>query len=277
VKWDVMNSDESDFLESMEDVRKSRHEEYLEAERLATNEAEKIDWLNNKTQLQETLANLGGKIGDEYNASVDYCTVSNGIVTTGIPSCFHTEAMCAERLLWIAERTAGISNDPAFSSISAAFFNYLCVLSNDGDKPIANFDKWYHPMRAISLVFFNQADALMQTSSVAEALDKVAEAFLAKGYYEYMLWHEVGGKDERDKLSQYGRSGGAKRHAAMNELRDWTIEQYQAGEWVAKKQSANKAAHDLKAKVLAHGRKIEAHLSEANAQRTIADWIRKSV
>lgn len=218
-----MFDDEPDF-ESSEERRHWRdeknHEILIANTKQAEIEAEKIDWLNNKTQLQDTLANLGSKISDEYDSTVMYSSVSDGIVTTGIPPDFHTEAMHAERLLWIAERAANICNDSSFRSISEAFFNHLCFLSDEGEKSIANFDKWYEPMRAISLVFFNQADALMQKSNVAEALDKVAEAFLAKGYYAYMLWHEIGGKD---KLFQQARDKAKKRHAPTYELKNRII------------------------------------------------------
>ncbi|MDD2742690.1 MAG: hypothetical protein PHV02_10470 [Rhodocyclaceae bacterium] len=73
--------------------------------------------------------------------------------------------------------------------------------------------------------------------------------------------------------SAIGKAGAQKRHAPMAELRLWAIEKYQAGEW----QSANQAAHALKEQVLWHGRAINAHLTEENAQRTIAEWFRKSV
>jgi hypothetical protein len=86
-------------------------------------------------------------------------------------------------------------------------------------------------------------------------------------------------KSQKEFFSKAGKAGADKRHAPMKELRDWTIEQYKAGSWIAKNESANKAAHDLKEKVLAHGKIINpelAILSEQNAQRTIAEWIRKS-
>lgn len=73
--------------------------------------------------------------------------------------------------------------------------------------------------------------------------------------------------------STIGKSGAQKRHAPMNELQKWAVEKYKAGEW----KSANEAAHKLKDSVITHGRTINAHLSEENAQRTIAEWFRKSV
>lgn len=70
-----------------------------------------------------------------------------------------------------------------------------------------------------------------------------------------------------------GRMGAKKRHAPMAALRLWAIDKYRAGQWV----SANQAAHSLKNSIVEHGRTIGAILSEENAQRTIAEWIRKSV
>lgn len=78
---------------------------------------------------------------------------------------------------------------------------------------------------------------------------------------------------ETFNFSAMGKAGAEKRHAPMATLRSWAIERYQAGEW----QSANQAAHSLKESIIKHGRTINARLSEANAQRTIAEWFRKSV
>ncbi len=73
-------------------------------------------------------------------------------------------------------------------------------------------------------------------------------------------------------VSSAGKAGGIQRHAPMMQLRDWAIEKYRAGKW----SSANQAAHDLMPRVIEHGRKIGANLTESNGQRTIAEWIRKS-
>lgn len=68
-----------------------------------------------------------------------------------------------------------------------------------------------------------------------------------------------------------GKAGAAKKFAPFRELEKWTREKYQSGTWP----SANKAAHALKEEVIAHGRAIGAVLSNENAQRTIAEWLRK--
>lgn len=78
---------------------------------------------------------------------------------------------------------------------------------------------------------------------------------------------------KKTHASHSGKAGAAKRHAPMAELRSWAIEKYRAGKWP----SANQAANDLQECVIEHGRTIGANLSKANAQRTIAEWFRKSV
>jgi hypothetical protein len=102
-------------------------------------------------------------------------------------------------------------------------------------------------------------------------------------YYAGVLAEMVGEKPDKEFLrslySKQGKNGADKRHAPMRELEDWTLKQYREGSWIGKKDSANKAAHDLKEKVLAQGKIIDprlAVLTEQNAQRTIAEWIRKS-
>ena len=74
-------------------------------------------------------------------------------------------------------------------------------------------------------------------------------------------------------FSAIGKRGAEKRHAPMRNLRTWTIEQFRAGSWP----SVNQASHDLKDKVIAYGRTINAELGAQNAQRTIAVWINSSL
>jgi len=76
----------------------------------------------------------------------------------------------------------------------------------------------------------------------------------------------------RADFSKLGAAGAKKRHGPMNELRVWAVQQYKARTWA----SANQAAHELMRAVVDHGRTIGATLSEQNAQRTIAEWFRKS-
>lgn len=83
------------------------------------------------------------------------------------------------------------------------------------------------------------------------------------------------GKQSRAKLvdfSALGAAGAKKRHAPQAELRKWAIEKYRAKKW----QSANEAAHDLTAEIVAHSNTIGAFLKPSNAQRTIYSWFLKS-
>lgn len=75
----------------------------------------------------------------------------------------------------------------------------------------------------------------------------------------------------KENHSRNGKAGVEKKNAPLRELEKWARAQYMAGNWP----SANKAAHDLQHRIVAHGRSIGARLSEQNAQRTIAGWFRK--
>lgn len=107
---------------------------------------------------------------------------------------------------------------------------------------------------------------LRGTLDTETATDLLCDAYLTVGHLSARLMRNL-------ELSALGRAGGKKRHAPMAELRSWAIEKYKAGEW----QSANQAAHALVDSVIKHGRSINAHLTAQNAQRTIAEWFRKSV
>lgn len=75
------------------------------------------------------------------------------------------------------------------------------------------------------------------------------------------------------EVVQNGKKGIEIRHAPMRQLRAWAIEKYRGGNWT----SANEAACALSEAILDHGRTINAVLKPSNAQRTIAEWFRKSV
>lgn len=115
----------------------------------------------------------------------------------------------------------------------------------------------------------------------AQVLNHKAEclllAYQALSYAERLQRGMRLNADENKLLKQFdfsaiGKAGAAKRHAPMAKLRTWAITHYRAGKWP----SANQAAHDLKCRVIEYGRTIDANLTEQNAQRTIAEWFRKS-
>lgn len=78
--------------------------------------------------------------------------------------------------------------------------------------------------------------------------------------------------DRKVERAINGKAGALKRHEKTKELKAWTLQKYKAGTW----KSANQAASDLVSEVLVQSQKIGANLAKSNAQRTIAEWIRKS-
>jgi hypothetical protein len=103
------------------------------------------------------------------------------------------------------------------------------------------------------------------------------ELFLYRLTIMRLSFFYVGGYDETGKrevdFSNLGKKGAEKRHAANRELMKWAQELYKTKDW----KSANEAAHELKDLILEHGRTINADISKQNAQRTFAEWFRKSV
>ncbi|MFT5962404.1 MAG: hypothetical protein ACI8WM_002748 [Burkholderiaceae bacterium] len=75
----------------------------------------------------------------------------------------------------------------------------------------------------------------------------------------------------KNHQSDNGAKGADKRHAPMRELEKWAVEQRKIGD----ARTANKAAHEMKDAVIQYGKTIGATLSDENAQRTIAEWLRK--
>lgn len=135
---------------------------------------------------------------------------------------------------------------------------------------VADAQNWYFKLKSTYLA----------GESAIQAMDAVchAEHLQRKAQFKICLMRykaEEEKSNQKKRHSELGKLGADKRHKPMRALEKWTLSQYQTGNWNALKKSANQAASDLKEKVLAHGRTIGAHLTEANAQRTIAEWINK--
>ena len=131
---------------------------------------------------------------------------------------------------------------------------------------VADAQNWYFKHKSKSLAGESAIQA-MDAVCYAEYLQRKAEFKICLMRY----------KAEEEKInlkkrhSELGKIGASKKNKPMRELEQWTLIQYDAGRW----KSGNQAASDLKEKVLRHGMTINAYLSEANAQRTIAEWINK--
>lgn len=115
--------------------------------------------------------------------------------------------------------------------------------------------------------------ALCLDNDVSKALDLLADSMAANHLALQGQQQQHNYFHHKAERVNNGKAGAKKRHSKMAQLTEWTLEKYKAGTW----KSANQAAYELTKQVLAHSKEIGANLTESNAQRTIADWIRKSV
>lgn len=114
--------------------------------------------------------------------------------------------------------------------------------------------------------------ALCLPDNIEIALDLLADSVSANDLALQGELHLSNFFNRKAERAINGKAGAQKRHAKMVELRGWTIQKYKARTW----KSANQAASELMSEVLAHSQEIGANLTKSNAQRTIAEWIRKS-
>ncbi|TWC67528.1 hypothetical protein [Herbaspirillum sp. SJZ099] len=114
--------------------------------------------------------------------------------------------------------------------------------------------------------------ALELPRSVERALELLADSVAANDLALQGTLHQDNFFKQKTERTENGRAGAQKRHAKTAELKAWTLEKYKEGSW----KSANQAASELVSDVLVQSQKIGAHLTKSNAQRTIAEWIRKS-
>lgn len=118
----------------------------------------------------------------------------------------------------------------------------------------------------------------MESQVLHHKAECLLNAYQALSYAERLSRGEKLTEEESEKMTHFdfsatGKEGAKKRHAQMNALRIWAVDLYRSSDWP----SANKAAHDLQDQIMDYGRTINAILRPSNAQRTIAEWFRKSV
>lgn len=134
---------------------------------------------------------------------------------------------------------------------------------------VADAQKWYFEYKSTALA----------GESAIQAMDAVcyAEHLQRKAAFKSCLLSYKASEEKNihtKRQSERGQRGAEKRHAPNRSLKAWVIDLYQQEEGKrVKKRSANEVANELKERVLQHGKTINANLSEANAQRTIAEWI----
>ena len=138
-------------------------------------------------------------------------------------------------------------------------------------------------LKCMALYWFYEGGAELASGRLENALDFIHEAYTAlQSVTINEVWNDAfmdGQKDLTESgskvdFAELGRTGAMKRHAKLTQLRQWTVDRYRAGSaW----SSANQAAHALLPAVLDQARIIGASITAQNAQRTIAEWLRKSV
>lgn len=152
--------------------------------------------------------------------------------------------------------------------------HYAVVIGNQAilqGTNISKFPSTSEILEALSLDCIMHA-ALCLPNNLEKGLDLLADSISANNLALQGAIHLDNFFNRKAERAKNGKAGARKRHEKMNELKTWTIHKYKAGTW----RSANQAAFDLASEVLEQSQKIGANLTQSNAQRTIAEWIRKS-
>ncbi|HXU93177.1 MAG TPA: hypothetical protein VFP33_05920 [Gallionella sp.] len=126
-------------------------------------------------------------------------------------------------------------------------------------------------LKALSFDCAMQA-ALCLPDNIEKALDWLADSVAANDLALQGMLQVSNFFNRKAERATNGKAGAQIRHAKTRELKEWTLQKYKAKTW----KSANQAASELMSEVLEYSQKIGANLSKSNAQRTIAEWIRKS-
>ncbi|MEC5217930.1 hypothetical protein RCH09_002894 [Actimicrobium sp. GrIS 1.19] len=136
-----------------------------------------------------------------------------------------------------------------------------------------NGEKFYE--RRILCIAVVQTSIAMTTKTESELIDALCTGSYLMGFLAGMPESRTAcicpACIIKNHQSGNGMKGADKRHAPMRELEKWTVEQREIGDV----RTANKAAHEMKNAVIQYGKTIGATLSDENAQRTIAEWLRK--
>uniref|UniRef100_UPI001EE66CC7 hypothetical protein n=1 Tax=Chromobacterium haemolyticum TaxID=394935 RepID=UPI001EE66CC7 len=106
-----------------------------------------------------------------------------------------------------------------------------------------------------------------------QMLFEAADAMMAS-HGEFM-WHAANNQNI-DALREAGKKGANERHAPMRKTKEFAISHYKDNLEENQWPSINFAAFTMIDEVMQYAERVGARLSRANAQRTIAEWIRKS-
>lgn len=157
----------------------------------AVKEADVLNWQEQPPKIKANVANLGKKIGNEYERSFSIVESAEDL------------ASCAKRWLWIGARETqltwlgwiadGLVDDNAKTRNYAEnfeeghedglIFGVYMKLSeySDAIQKEGKFKDYCDPylMNCIALIWFLEADALMGLGNIKGALDRVADAYAA--------------------------------------------------------------------------------------------------
>lgn len=211
-----------------------------EAYAQAVQEAEAINWLKNSTPLKTSPLNLGKKIGAQYACIYKELDNPDDVVRL------------AQKWLWIAARHNELtqlarkngrlvddSNSATATNFTLGYFDgfpfgtdvyYFDDHPRSANKTHDEKGQRCDMLNSIGLILFCEADAMIGSGNVADALDKIAEAFSAITEAIYMMelmniefkWEEEERHNAYSK-SRSARQSAMQRHAETYELRDKII------------------------------------------------------
>lgn len=200
-------------------------------------------------------------------------------------SCHYSSASMAVHFKYyfkceiLQEREAMLATPDGYANIEG-WANTLHEQLSEMNKPMqlanyegfAEFPKEEDLLFAIAICWFVDA-ALISTGDSKKSHDILFEVSEAMSHADgIMIWN---GAEEfqRELLRNAGKAGAELRHENMKKLRDWAVGKYKEREW----KSANSAAYTLLPEILEKSKTLGANIAPSNAQRTAAEWFRKSV
>jgi hypothetical protein len=124
-------------------------------------------------------------------------------------------------------------------------------------------------MQAITLTELANANAMAKKGNIKAMAESLYEATMAHKIWAVGVSQKISKRDLRRELSKNGTKGAAPRSKNLKDVRAYVAEL--ATPFSSK--SANSIAFEIKDKVIQKARQFNVVLSEANAQRTIRDYI----
>lgn len=186
--------------------------------------------------LSSSLNNLGVNINNHYLRLYERFGSQNDKV------------QLANKIIWVTERSSNLAwlgrIDEGFvldnettrryaESYAAGYFDDKAYAISDtlasfDFQKIFKLDKklWYEPLEVIALIWFCEADELMGSGKVTEALDKLADAFSAMEQEHGFRMFDISQECSEEEKSSGARNAALKLHAATTHVRRNAIIDY---------------------------------------------------